>query len=76
MRDIYLNKKCASHVKLVAIFAFHDSILLGGVGTCGMVNNATISAKSSQGFLDKVKGIVCVEDFGVVVCWDIISLIN
>ena len=44
--DIYLNEKCSSNAKILTMAAFHDTILLGGVGTHGLMNNATMNTKN------------------------------
>ena len=42
----------------MAIFSFHNSILLGGIWSSGVIDNATVSVNHVLGFLDRFKGIL------------------
>ena len=47
------------------MFSFGNTILLGAIGTSGLMKDALIGAKGLESGLDKFKGIVCAEDFWV-----------
>ena len=45
--DMCLNEKCVDDVKKVLIFLFYNLILLGGVGTSGLIKDFMIDTNST-----------------------------
>ena len=56
--DMHLNQLCASDIKELTMFSLSNTILLRGVRTSGLVDNATIRAKVTKRGLEKLERVI------------------